>query len=187
MTLLFSSTFAGLSVLWDREFGFLKEIMVAPVSRMASILGRTAGGVTTAIMQATIILISGIALGMMVKGLEGFLLSLVFMVLIAATFIGLGLAFASKMEDMSGFSLIMNFLIVPLFFLSGALFPLDRFPSSIRILAYLNPLTYGVDGLRFSLIGASAFPPALDLAVLAVSCIAMLGLGAYLFEVSEVK
>ena len=75
------------------------------------------------------------------------------MILIAATFIGLGLAFASKMEDMSGFSLIMNFLIFPLFFLSGALFPLDRFPAGIKVLAYLNPLTYGVDGLRYSLIG----------------------------------
>ncbi len=109
------------------------------------------------------------------------------MVLIASTFIGLGLAFASKMKDMSGFSLIMNFLIFPLFFLSGALFPLDRFPPAIRFLAYLNPLTYGVDGLRYSLIGVSTFPPALDFIVLAVSCAAMLGLGAYLFETSEVK
>jgi ABC-2 type transport system permease protein len=187
MTLLFSSTFAGLSVLWDREFGFLKEIMVAPVSRLAIVLGRTAGGVTTAIIQAMIILLSGILLGMNAPGLLGLLLSLVFMVLIASTFIGLGLAFASKMEDMSGFSLIMNFLIFPLFFLSGALFPLDRFPPAIRFLAYLNPLTYGVDGLRYCLIGVSAFPPALDFVVLAVSCAAILGLGAYLFETSEVK
>jgi ABC-2 type transport system permease protein len=187
MTLLFSSTFAGLSVLWDREFGFLKEIMVAPVSRLAIVLGRTAGGVTTAIIQAMIILLSGILLGMNAPGLLGLLLSLVFMVLIASTFIGLGLAFASKMEDMSGFSLIMNFLIFPLFFLSGALFPLDRFPPAIRFLAYLNPLTYGVDGLRYCLIGVSAFPPALDFVVLAVSCTAILGLGAYLFETSEVK
>jgi ABC-2 type transport system permease protein len=187
MTLLFSSTFAGLSVLWDREFGFLKEIMVAPVSRLAIVLGRTAGGVTTAILQAMIILISGILLGMAMPDVKGFLWSLAFMVLIAATFIGLGLAFASKMKDMSGFSLIMNFLIFPLFFLSGALFPLDRFPPAIAVLAYLNPLTYGIDGLRYSLIGASAFPPGLDLAVLIVSCTAMLGLGAYLFENSEVR
>ncbi len=187
MTLLFSSTFAGLSVLWDREFGFLKEIMVAPVSRISIVLGRTAGGVTTAILQAMIILLSGIVLGMMMPGLQGLVLSLLFMILIAATFIGLGLAFASKMEDMSGFSLIMNFLIFPLFFLSGALFPLDRFPAVIKALAYLNPLTYGVDGLRHSLIGSGTFSPFLDLAVLAISCAAMLGLGAYLFETSEVK
>jgi ABC-2 type transport system permease protein len=187
MTLLFSSTFAGISVLWDRQFGFLKEIMVAPVSRIAIVLGRTAGGVTTAILQALIIMLSGILLGMRVSSLQGLVLSIVFMLLIASTFIGLGLAFASKMEDMSGFSLIMNFLIFPLFFLSGAIFPLERFPATIKVLAYLNPLTYGVDGLRHSLIGSGVFPLVLDLGVLVVSCAAMLGLGAYLFETSEVK
>ena len=124
---------------------------------------------------------------MKMPSLAGFLLSLVFMVLIAATFIGLGLAFASKMKDMSGFSLIMNFLIFPLFFLSGALFPLERFPGLIRDLAYLNPLTYGVDGLRYSLIGTSALSPVVDMAVLAICCAAMLFLGAYLFENTEVK
>jgi len=187
MTLLFSATFAGLSVIWDREFGFLKEIMVAPVSRIAIVLGRTAGGMTTGILQALIIMACGILLGMKAPSLQGFLLSIVFMILIAATFIGLGLAFSSKMEDMSGFSLIMNFLIFPLFFLSGALFPVSRFPGVIRDLAFLNPLTYGVDGLRYSLIGSGDFSPVLDLAVLALCCAAMLSLGAYLFENSEVK
>jgi ABC-2 type transport system permease protein len=187
MTLLFSATFAGLSVLWDREFGFLKEIMVAPVSRISIVLGRTAGGLTTGVLQAVIILISGMLMGMTMPSLPGFLLSLVFMVLIAATFIGLGLAFASKMKDMSGFSLIMNFLIFPLFFLSGALYPLDRFPVMVRYLAYLNPLTYGVDGLRYSLIGTSALSPVVDMAFLAICCAAMLFLGAYLFENTEVK
>jgi ABC-2 type transport system permease protein len=187
MTLLFSATFAGLSVLWDREFGFLKEIMVAPVSRIAIVLGRTAGGLTTGVLQALIILVAGIIMGMRMPSLAGILLSLVFMVLVAATFIGIGLAFSSKMKDMSGFSLIMNFLIFPLFFLSGALYPLDRFPELIRYLAYLNPLTYGVDGLRYSLIGTSAFSPVVDMAVLAICCAAMLYLGAYLFENTEVR
>ena len=187
MTLLFSATFAGLSVLWDREFGFLKEIMVAPVSRIAIVLGRTAGGLTTGVLQALIILVAGIIMGMRMPSLSGILLSLVFMVLVAATFIGIGLAFSSKMKDMSGFSLIMNFLIFPLFFLSGALFPLERFPGLIRYLAYLNPLTYGVDGLRYSLIGTSAFSPVVDMAVLAICCVAMLFLGAYLFENTEVR
>ncbi len=187
MTLLFSSTFAGLSVLWDREFGFLKEIMVAPVSRLAIILGRTAGGATTAIVQSIIILLSGIIMGMKVPSLQGLLLSLIFMVLIAATFIGMGMAFASRMKDMSGFSLIMNFIIFPLFFLSGAIYPVDRFPEMIRILAYLDPLTYGVDGLRYSLLGMSAFPVLLDLVVMTGSCLLILGLGAYLFEISEAE
>lgn len=187
MTILFSATTAGLSVLWDREFGFLKEIMVAPVSRMAIVLGRTAGGVTTAILQAAIILASGIFLGMRGISLWGTVLSLAFMVLLAATFIGMGLAFASKMEDMSGFGMIMNFVIFPLFFLSGAIFPIERLPLAVKFIAYLNPLTYGVDGLRQSLIGASAFPMSLDFAVLALSCIAILGFGTYLFKTSEVN
>ena len=134
-----------------------------------------------------IILVAGIIMGMRMPSLSGILLSLVFMVLVAATFIGIGLAFSSKMKDMSGFSLIMNFLIFPLFFLSGALFPLERFPGLIRYLAYLNPLTYGVDGLRYSLIGTSAFSPVVDMAVLAICCAAMLFLGAYLFENTEVR
>ncbi|MCX6679587.1 MAG: ABC transporter permease [Methanothrix sp.] len=142
---------------------------------------------TTGVLQALIILVAGIIMGMKMPSLAGFLLSLVFMVLVAATFIGIGLAFSSKMKDMSGFSLIMNFLIFPLFFLSGALFPLERFPGLIRYLAYLNPLTYGVDGLRYSLIGTSALSPVVDLVVLAVCCAAMLFLGAYLFENTEVK
>jgi len=187
MTLLFSATFGGLSMLWDREFGFLREIMVAPVSRLSIVLGRTAGGVTTAVMQGVIILVPGILMGLKIAGPGGFLLSLVFMVLIATTFNSLGLAFASKMKDMSGFSLIMNFMVFPLFLLSGALFPVENLPSWLRILSYLDPLTYGVDGLRASLVGVSVFPLVLDLAVLAACCAGSLALGAYLFEVSDVE
>jgi len=186
MTLLFSSIFAGLSVLWDREFGFLREIMIAPVSRISIVLGRAAGGVTTAIMQSLIILVSAVAMGVKITGVKGFLFSVLLMILIAATFIGLGLAFASRMKDMSGFSLIMNFLIFPLFFLSGALFPIDILPGLIRNVAYLNPLTYGVDGLRYCLVGTNQIPLALDIAVLILSCGVMLGLGAYLFETSDI-
>jgi ABC-2 type transport system permease protein len=91
------------------------------------------------------------------------------------------------MKDMSGFSLIMNFVIFPLFFLSGAIYPITNLPESVRVLAYINPLTYGVDGLRYSLIGIHTLPVQLDFALLAISCLAMLGLGAYLFETSEVE
>ena len=187
MTLLFSSTFGGLSMLWDREFGFLREIMVAPVSRLSIVIGRTAGGVTTAVMQGLIILVPGIVMGLTISGIGGFLLSLVFMVLIATTFNSLGLAFASRMKDMSGFSLIMNFMVFPLFLLSGALFPISNLPTWLRGLSYLDPLTYGVDGLRGSLVGVSIFPLALDLAILAACCAGALGLGAYLFEISDVE
>jgi ABC-2 type transport system permease protein len=108
------------------------------------------------------------------------------MVLIATTFIGLGLAFASKLGDMEGFSLVMNFIIFPVFLLSGALFPLTVMPEWVRYICYIDPLTYGVDGLRGALIGMSTLPLYLDLAILVGICIGMLGLGAYLFEKTEV-
>lgn len=186
MTLLFSSTFAGMSVLWDREFGFLREIMVAPVTRLSIVLGRTAGGVTQAVLQGIIILIPGIAMGVKIKGLTGLLLSLALMVLISATFIGVGLAFASRMKDMSGFGLIMNFMIFPVFLLSGALFPVQNLPEPVRILSYIDPLTYGVDALRGCLVGANSFPVMLDALLLTGCCAATMAVGAYMFETSDV-
>lgn len=187
MSLLFSSTFAGVSVLWDMEFGFLKEIMVAPVSRISIVLGRVAGGVTTALIQGILILVISLMLGVQISGMSGFLLAILFMILIAVTFIGLGLVFASKMKDIQGFSLIMNFIIFPLFFLSGALFPLKSLPPWLSILSYIDPLTYGVDGLRASLVGVSELPLFLNIVILLGFCIFMVFLGAYLFEKSEVR
>jgi len=185
MSLLFSSTFGGLSVLWDREFGFLKEIMVAPVSRMSIVLGRIAGGVTTALLQGVMILMVSYLMGFRVRSLPSLLLSLVFMVLISVTFLGLGLIFASRMRDMQGFSIVMNFVIFPLFFLSGALYPLDNFPGWLRVVSHLDPLTYGVDGLRGVLIGVSAFNPVVDLALMTAFAGVMIGLGTWFFETSE--
>ena len=196
MTLLFSSMFVGLSVLWDREFGFLKEIMVTPVSRISIVLGRTLGGVTTGLLQGIIIMLLGIPIGFKMTGISeefsiwsftiGFLLAILFMSLIATAFIGLGLAFASRMEDMSGYSLIMNFLIFPLFFLSGALFPIENLPEWVQGVSYLDPLTYGVDALRGCMIGSSEFPLIIDFIALVISCVVMVYIGAYLFEKTEV-
>ena len=146
MSILFSSTFGGLSMLWDREFGFLKEIMVAPVSRVSIVLGRIAGGATTTLIQAILILGISFIMGFKVASVSSVFLALVFMTLISITFLGLGLIFASKMRDMQGFSIVMNFVIFPLFFLSGALYPLDNFPVWLRTVSKFNPLTYGVDG-----------------------------------------
>jgi ABC-2 type transport system permease protein len=186
MTLLFSSMFAGLSILWDRQFGFLKEIMVAPVSRFSLVLGRIAGGMTTTLLQALSILLIAHLFGFKIKTLTGFLLSLIFMGLIGIGFVGMGVAFASKMEDMHGFQIVMNFIIMPIFFLSGALFPLEGLPSWLSSLMYLDPLTYGVDGLRKALLGVSHFPIALNLTVLVTFCTGMLCLGAYFFSHCEV-
>jgi ABC-2 type transport system permease protein len=185
MSILFSSTFAGLSVLWDREFGFLKEIMVAPVSRVSLVLGRIAGGATTTLIQAVLILFISFLVGFKIITVPLFLLGIVFMVLTAVTFIGLGLIFASKMKDMQGFSIVMNFVIFPLFFLSGALYPLENFPRWLRYISHLDPLTYGVDGLRGALIGVSSLSVLSDCIVMILFSSVMIGLGAYFFEKSE--
>jgi ABC-2 type transport system permease protein len=185
MSLLFSSTFAGLSVLWDREFGFLKEIMVAPVSRVSIVLGRIAGGTTTALIQGILIIGISLFMGFRIQSLGMLLLSIVFMILIAMCFIGMGLIFASKMKDMQGFSIVMNFVIFPLFFLSGALYPLENFPSWIRYISRIDPLTYGVDGLRAVMIGVSSFSLFSNFVILIIFCLVMIFLGAYFFEKSE--
>ncbi len=186
MSMLFTSMFAGISVLWDREFGFLKEIMVAPVSRISIVLGRIAGGTTTAAIQGILILLISFIMGFKIPGVLSFLLSVVFMVLISTTFIGLGFIFASNMKDTQGFSMIINFVMFPLFFLSGALFPLQNLPVWIRYISYLDPLTYGVDGLRGILVGVSSFPIILNFIILVGSSLAMVLLGAYFFEKSDV-
>jgi ABC-2 type transport system permease protein len=185
MSLLFSSTFAGLSVLWDREFGFLKEIMVTPVSRVSIVVGRIAGGTTTALIQGLMLLVIAVILGFKVPSVLSFFVALAFMLLITTTFIGLGLIFASVMKDMQGFGIIMNFVMFPMFFLSGAMYPLKNLPGVIRALSYIDPLTYGIDGLRGALIKVSAFPLLVDLGVLAAFSVVMVVLGAWFFEKSE--
>ncbi len=185
MSLLFSSTFGGLSVLWDREFGFLKEIMVAPVSRISIVLGRIAGGTTTALIQGVLILGISFLMGFRMANPASLFLSFVFMILIAVTFLGLGLIFASKMKDMQGFSIVMNFVIFPLFFFSGALYPLDNFPLWLRYITYIDPLTYGVDGLRSLMIGVSSFPLFSSFIIMIFFSLLMIFLGAYFFEKSE--
>jgi ABC-2 type transport system permease protein len=182
MTLLFSSTFAGISVLWDREFGFLKEIMVAPVSRVSIVLGRIAGGATTSLIQGAAILLFSIPLGFSIPGILALLGAILFMLLISVTFISLGLVFASNMKDIHGFNMITNFVVFPLFLLSGALFPIGNLPPAVQAFAYVNPLTYGVDGLRGTLLGVSVFPLLIDLGVLVLSSLVMVTLGAFFFE-----
>jgi ABC-2 type transport system permease protein len=185
MTLLFSSTMQGLSVLWDREFGFLKEIMVAPVSRVSIVLGRIAGGVTTSIIQALLILTISLVLGFRLQRWTDFFAALAFMLLVSFTFIGLGLVFASRMKDIQGFGLVMNFIIFPLFFLSGAFYPLTNLPWFIRGLSYIDPLTYGIDGLRGVMIRSQTHPVLTNVLVMIGFAALMLFLGAYFFEKSE--
>ncbi|MBR9678585.1 MAG: ABC transporter permease [Nanoarchaeota archaeon] len=184
MGMLFSSTGSGVSVLWDKEFGFLKEIMVAPVSRTSIVLGRIAGGATISLTQGILLILISTLLGFRTT-ITGFLIGLIFMALITTTFIGLGLILASRMKDMQGFQLIINFVVMPLFFLSGALYPIENLPAPIRILSYANPLTYGLDGLRGALIGISRFHPLTNLTIMITLSVAMVSLGAFLFDKSD--
>ena len=129
MAILFSSMYTGISVLWDKQFGFLQEVLVAPISRFSIIFGRTLGGATTALIQGFIILIIALLLGIQISSIPGLILTLVFMLLIAFTAVGFGLMIASKMEDIQGFQIIINLIILPLLFLSSAIFPIATNPN----------------------------------------------------------
>lgn len=182
MSVLFTSMFNGIEIIWDRQFGFLKETLVAPVSRVNIMLGRTLGGATVAIFQGMIIMGISLLVGFRPPSLLALLPALLIMLLIAVLFTALGTAIASVLEDMHGFQLIMNFLVMPLFFLSGALFPLQNLPRAVDVIVRLNPLTYGVDGLRAVLIGQSQLGIWLDLGVLTASSLVLVVIGGYLFS-----
>jgi ABC-2 type transport system permease protein len=182
MSVLFTSVFSGIQIIWDKQFGFLKETLVAPVSRMEIMLGQTLGGATTAWIQGFIILALSLLMGLNIASVSGFVIASVFMVLIGLSFTAFGIAIASKMEDMHGFQLIMNFVIFPIFGLSGALFPIDSLPSWLRSLTLLDPLTYGVEGIRYGLAGTSQINPFVGLLVLAGFTVFMVVVGALLFR-----
>ncbi len=182
MSVLFTSVFSGIQIIWDKQFGFLKETLVAPVSRMEIMLGQTLGGATTACIQGFLILALSLLMGLNIASVSGVLIASVFMVLIGLSFTAFGIAIASKMEDMQGFQLIMNFVIFPIFGLSGALFPIDSLPSWVRSLTLLDPLTYGVEGIRYGLAGTSQLNPFVGLLVLASFTVFMVVVGAVLFR-----
>jgi ABC-2 type transport system permease protein len=147
MTLLFTSLFSAISIIWDREFGFLKEILVAPVARGSIVLGKVAGGATVATIQGVILLLLAPVVGVHPTAVQIAQLCAV-MILMAAALTSLGLAIASRMATMEGFQVIMNFLVVPMWLLSGAFFPLRGLPVWMGALVRIDPLTYAVDGLR---------------------------------------
>jgi ABC-2 type transport system permease protein len=176
MSILFTSIFSGMELIWDRQFGFLKETLAAPVSRINVMLGRTAGGATIATFQASIVLALAIALGFRPHDWLVAPFALVVMFVVALMFTTLGTWFAALLSDFQGFQMIMNFLVMPMFFLSGAMFPLDHVPRELVFVARFDPLSYGVDAFRALLLGASHFGLPLDYAVLGiVTTLFMLG------------
>lgn len=185
MTILFTALFTGMEVIWDKQFGFLKETLVAPVSRFSIMMGRTLGGASVAIIQGFIVL--GIA---MIVGfrpdIQMLPVATLFMIMIAILFSALGNAIASQIDDMQAFPLITNFLIMPIFFLSGALFPLEGLPKAISFIVSINPLTYGVDGLRMALTGGVNARMSIDGLVLFGVTMILLAVGSYCFTKIEV-
>jgi len=186
MSILFTSMFTGIEVIWDRRFGFLKETLVAPVSRVQIMIGRTLGGATVAVAQGFVVMIITLFLGFKITNLWYIPFAILFMFLIAVLFTALGTAIASKLEDMQAFPLIMNFLIMPIFFLSGALFPLEGLPKSIEIFTKINPLTYGVNGLRQALDGVVNAGIMYNLTVVIISTVIVGLVGSYLFSKIEI-
>ena len=182
MTVLFSSVFSGIAMLWDRQFGFLKETLVAPVSRLEIMVGRTLGGATVAMIQGTLILVICLIAGFRPQHWLAIPLAFLFVVLIAFVFAALGMAIGSVIKDMQGFQLVMNFMVLPIFFLSGALFPLANLGRVMNVITKLDPLTYGVDGLRGVLINNWYFTLTLDVALLVAIGAVFLSAGAYLFS-----
>jgi ABC-2 type transport system permease protein len=182
MAVLFTAMFSGIGLLWDRQFGFLKETLVAPVPRLHIMIGRTLGGATIAMIQGLLVLIVCIVAGFRPAGIAAVALALVFMALTAVVFAALGTAIGSTLRDMQGFQFIMNFLVLPIFFLSGALFPLNNLPVALTAATRVDPLAYGVDGIRGALIGLSQFGFVTDAAVLGVVAAAFLVLGAWSFS-----
>ena len=186
MTILFTSMFSGIALLWDRQFGFLKETLVAPVPRLWIMIGRTLGGATIAICQGLLIFIASFVAGFRPVNLAVIPLAILFMALIAIVFAALGTVIGSTLKDMQGFQLVMNFVVMPIFFLSGALYPLANLPRVLALLTRIDPLTYGVDGVRTVLTGVTHFGVTMDAVVLIGVAIFLLSAGAWRFSKIEI-
>lgn len=186
MTVLFSSIFSGLGLLFDRQFGFLKETLVAPVPRLQIMAGRTLGGATVAVMQGLLVSVVCVIAGFRPVHFATMPLALIFMMLIAVVFSALGVAIGSSLQDMQGFQLIMNFMVMPIFFLSGALFPLSGLPKVLALATSVDPLSYGIDGMRAVLLGITHFGVFTDAVVLAAVGAVLLVIGAYRFSKIEI-
>ncbi|MGA3045507.1 MAG: ABC transporter permease [Terracidiphilus sp.] len=186
MSVLFSSIFSGLGLLWDRQFGFLKETLVAPVPRIQIMIGRTLGGCTVAIIQGLLVTAISVIAGFRPSNYLAIPIALCFMLLIALVFAAVGVAIGSGLQDMQGFQLIMNFLVMPIFFLSGAMFPLADQKLPLRIATGIDPLSYGIDGLRSALLGTSFYGQFTDFVVLIALAAILMVFGAWRFSKIEI-
>jgi ABC-2 type transport system permease protein len=184
MTVLFTSVFSAMSIVWDREFGFLKEVLVAPVSRWSIVVGKACGGASVAVLQGSLMLLLAPLVGVSLSPLI-VIKSVLVMFLIAFAITGLGIVIAARMKEMEGFQMIVNFLIMPIFFMSGALFPLDRLPAWLTILNRIDPLTYGVDLLRWVMLGLNNFNPLLDIVLILGFTLVVFAIAVFEFNLAD--
>jgi len=181
-TVLFSAMFYGAMIMFDKQFGFLKETLVAPVSRFKIMFGGALGGATTATLQGTLVFVISLFLGFRPAHWALVPLAIVVLGLLAIAIASFSSGIGSFVQDMQGFQAINQFIVFPLYFLSGALYPLDHVPTWLRIIAECNPMSYAVDAMRYILIGQSHFGLLRDLIILVVCVILMLAFGAYRFR-----
>jgi len=181
MTVLFSGLFAGVSTVWDREFGFLKEVLIAPVSRLSIVLGKGLAGTLTTTLQALLTLLFAPLVGVPVRlGAIAPALGIVF--LASASVVGLALCIAARLKTFEGFSNLANLVALPLFFLSGSMYPVDDAPPWLAALIRLNPITYAVDALRQVLIGVGHYGMGLDLLVVGGFALLTVGVAVASFK-----
>jgi len=185
MSVLFTSIFSAVSIIWDREFGFLKEVLVAPIPRWSVVIGRALGGSTVAVMQGTIILIFAPAVGVSFTAGQ-LVLAFLIMFMIAFSMTSFGILIAARMHTHEGFQVVVNFVLLPMFFLSGAMFPVNQgLPGWMHMLVRVDPLSYGVDALRQTLVGIEVYSIWLDFLVVMSFGVAALTLAVWYFERHE--
>jgi ABC-2 type transport system permease protein len=181
MTILFSSVFFGLYIVWDKKIDFFKEVLVAPLSRTTIFAGKMLGGTIDALLQGAAMLVLGLALGI-TYSLPALVIAVVFMFILASALVSLGLIIGANMESVEGFQLIISFLVFPMFFFSGALFPINNLPPYLLIFTMIDPVTYAVDGLRGVLLGQYQLPILLSLGVLSAYAIVLIAVGTWAFK-----
>lgn len=181
-TVLFSAMFYGAMIMFDKQFGFLKETLVAPVSRFRIMFGGALGGATTATLQGTLVFVISLFLGFRPHNWALVPVAILILGLLAVAIASFSSGIGSFVQDMQGFQAINQFLVFPLYFLSGALYPLEHAPDWLRIIAECNPMSYAVDAMRDILIGQSHFGLAKDLTVLLATVIVMIAFGSYRFR-----
>jgi ABC-2 type transport system permease protein len=151
MTILFASIFSSISIVWDREFGFMKEMLVAPISRLSIVIGKAISGTAISVAQAVIILILIPFLGIRLTSMQ-FAAVVAVSILVSFCITSIGILIAARLTSFDGFNIIMNFLVMPMFFLSGAMYPVSSMPPTLRQLTHINPLTYGIDAFKHVLL-----------------------------------